>query len=233
VANIFGKYPLRSFDTSSSGDNTLSFASGLALDGKICMVPLKSFELSNAFRVLKNQICKLNRPLLIGVIDDGNINYDLLSNLNNVYIFEPKDSVELQNILYGAVRLDKPSIIIYPERCIEFTEINDFSQIEVGIWPKKGNNDIGDKLILSSGYELLEIEEIINRNDMPIRVVEMNSFLPMDESFLKDELPAYEKVYVYGLNMQNRLLKFIYDNDLKISIKFLDRKGIKELLESI
>ena len=233
VANIFGKYPLRSFDTSSSGDNTLSFASGLALDGKICMVPLKSFELSNAFRVLKNQICKLNRPLLIGVIDDGNINYDLLSNLNNVYIFEPKDSVELQNILYGAVRLDKPSIIIYPERCIEFTEINDFSQIEVGIWPKKGNNDIGDKLILSSGYELLEIEEIINRNDMPIRVVEMNSYLPMDESFLKDELPAYEKVYVYGLNMQNRLLKFIYDNDLKISIKFLDRKGIKELLESI
>ncbi|MBQ3295105.1 MAG: hypothetical protein IJH00_01280 [Erysipelotrichaceae bacterium] len=233
VANIFGKYPSRSFDTSSSGDNTLSFASGLALDGKICLVPLKSFELSNAFRVLKNQICKLNRPMLIGIIDDGNINYDLLSNLNNIYIFEPKDSSELQNVLHGAINLDKPAIIIYPERCIEYKEIDDFSKFEVGIWPENGNNDIEGKILLSSGYELNEIEEIVKNNDMPIKVVEMNSYLPMDESFLKDELPQYEKVYVYGLNMQNRLLKFMNENDLKINFTFLDKRGVKELLDNI
>ena len=233
VTNIFAKYPLRSFDTSSSGDNTLSFASGLALDGKICLVPLKSFELANAFRVLKNQICKLNKPMLIGIIDDGNLNYDLLSNLSNVYIFEPKDSAELQNTIYFAAQLDKPAIVIYPDRCIEYKENEEFSEFEVGKWPEFGNNDIEEKILLSSGYDLNMIEEIVSGNDMPFKVVEMNSYLPMDENFIKEKLTGYKKVYVYGKNLQTRLLKFINDNDLNINICFMDRRGVKELFDNI
>ena len=233
VANIFAKYPSRSFDTSSSGDNTLSFASGLAIDGKTCLVPLKSFELANSFRVLKNQICKLNKPMLIGVIDNGNLNYDLLTNLSNIYIFEPKDSTELQNVIYNAAKLDKPSIVIYPERCIEYTENKEFGEFKVGIWPENGNNDSEGTMILSSGYDLNEIEEIVSGNDMPYKVVETNSYLPMDEDFIKEKLPKAKKVVVYGKNLQDRLLKYINDNDLKVNIRFMERKGIKELFDNI
>ena len=56
VANIFAKYPQRCFDTVSSAENSLSFASGLALDGKIPFITLRSFELLNAFKELNNQI---------------------------------------------------------------------------------------------------------------------------------------------------------------------------------
>lgn len=233
VTDVFAKYPKRCFDTSSSGENTLSFASGLALDGKICLVPLKSFELLNAFRVLKNQVSKLDKPMLIGIIDDGSLNYDLLNNLNNIYIFEPKDAEELQNVIYGAAKLDKPSIIIYPERCIEFNEINDFEKFEVGIWPKNGNNDSEEKILLSSGYDLNEIEEIVSKNEMAFKVVETNTYLPLDETFIKEELPKYRKVFVYGKNLQGRLLKYINDNDLNINICFLDRRGVKELFDTI
>ena len=233
VTNVFAKYPLRSFDTSSSGDNTLSFASGLALDGKVCLVPLKSFELANSFRVLKNQICKLNKPMLIGIIDDGNLNYDLLSNLSNVYIFEPKDSIELQDTVYGVAHLDKPSLIIYPERCIEYCKKDEFSEIAVGKWPVFGNNDNEEKILLSSGYDLNAIEEIVSHNDMPVRVVEMNSYLPLDETLIREELPKYDKVYVYGKNLQSRMLKFINDNRLDIDIVFLERRGVKELFDTI
>ena len=233
VTNIFAKYPSRSFDTSSSGDNTLSFASGLALDGKICLVPLKSFELLNSFRVLKNQVCKLDRAMLIGIIDDGNLNYDLLNNLCNIYIFEPKDSIELQNTVYGAAKLDKPSIIIYPERCIEYSEIEQFSEINVGNWPVFGNNDSEEKILLSSGYDLNAIEEIVSKNDMPFRVVEMNCYMPLDETLIKEELPRYQKVFVYGKNLQSRMLRFVNDNQLDINIIFLERRGVKELFDTI
>ena len=233
VTNIFAKYPLRSFDTSSSGDNTLSFASGLALDGKICLVPLKSFELANAFRVLKNQICKLDKPMLIGIIDNGNLNYDLLNNLDNVYIFEPKESIELQNIVYKAVSLDKPSIIIYPERCIEFKEVKETTEFAVGKWPVFGNNDSEEKIILSSGYDLNSIEEIVLANEMPVKVVEMNSYLPLDDGFIKEELPKYKKAFVYGKNLENKLLRYINENNLDINIVFLERRGVKELFDTI
>ena len=233
VANIFAKYPLRSFDTSSSGDNTLSFASGLALDGKVCLVPLKSFELLNSFRVMKNQICKLERPLIIGIIDDGNLNYDLLANLSNINIIEPKDSCELQNTIYTASRLNKPSIVIYPDRAIEYSELEQFNTIEVGKWSQYGNNDNEETVIVSSGYDLNAIEEIAEGNQLPLRIVEAGSYLPMDEDLIIQELSKYKNVIVYGRNLENRLLRFINDRNLNINIRFMDRRGVKELFDNI
>ena len=233
VANIFAKYPNRSFDTSSSGDNTLSFASGLSLDDKICFVPLKSFELLNAFRVIKNQICKLNKPMLIGLIDSGNLNYDLLNNLTNVYIFEPKDSIELQNVVNAACLLDKPTFVIYPDKCINYEEISNFSEFNLGNWPQIGNNDNRGVAILSNGFDTDAINEIVTQNDLPYSLFEMNSYLPIDTDTLKHLLKDYKKVYCYGASLKKTILEFVNDNNLQNNICFIKKEGLDNFFKLI
>ena len=232
VANVFAKYPSRSFETLSSGDNTLSFAAGLCLDDKIPFVPLKDFELLSSYRVLKNQVCKLNKPLLIGLIDNGNINYNLLYSLSNINILKPEDSLELQNIIYNSIDFDKPSIIVYPEKCIEYTKIDDFSEFNVGKWPKNGNNDNRGTLLISSGTNMKEISNIVLRNELDINLIEMNSYLPLDEELLVS-LSDYNKVYVYDDAAEMILVRYLYEKNLNVDIEFIEEKGIDYLFEKI
>ncbi|MBQ6493851.1 MAG: hypothetical protein IJI92_08340 [Erysipelotrichaceae bacterium] len=233
VSGIFAKYPQRCFDTASSAENSLSFASGLALNGKIPYLVLRSFELPNAFRILKNQIAKLNRPFIIGLIDDGTLNHDLLAGLNNIYIMEPENSETLQQTLLSGTSLDRPVIVIYPEKCIEYKEISDFSPIEVGKWPQISNNDMNGITILAAGDDLRLIEEINFRNELPYDLINTCSIWPLDEGYLDSIYDSNKRVFVYGHNIEVNLLKYLNKKDSSLLVDFVDKNGVDGLFEYI
>jgi 1-deoxy-D-xylulose-5-phosphate synthase len=233
VANVFAKYPGRSFDTVSSAENSLGFASGLALDGKVPYVTLRSFELLNAFKVLKNQVNKLSVPMIIGLINDGNLDYDLLSRLNNCYVYEIKNADDLQDIMYTSSRSDRPVIMILPDKCLEYKEKEEFSVKRLGFWRKMANNEVGDTCIIASGPDLDQITEIVKANNMPIDVIDSGSMFPIDEECLKQCLSDKKNIYFYDRKLQMPILKYLSDKKIQNPVIFVDGDSVNHLFEMI
>ena len=234
VANIFAKYPQRCFDAASSAENSLSFAAGLALDGKIPYVPLKDFELPNAFRILRNQICKINKQLIIGLADNGSLNYDLLAILNNICIYEPKDADALQDILYTSLNIDKPIIIVFPEKCVRYQEKAEFSPIELGIWPESANNDMeAETVILASGDLYCRLEELIRANSLPYKLIENSFSSPLDETLLKKLFENNKRLFIAGGQLKNRLLNYANEKGYSTGLIFLDGNNASAILEEL
>ena len=233
VANVFAKYPQRSFDTSSSAENSLSFASGMALNGKVPFIVLKAFELPNAFKMLRNQIGKLHKPLIIGLLDDGNINYDLLNELNDIYVEDPKDARQLQDIIYSAQSADQPTMVIYPEKLLKLPENEDFSVIKLGKWEKSVNNDMKDVVILASGEEVTMIEELIIKNELPYDLINTLSLNPLDKELVEELISSDKKVYVYGHKADVLLLKYFNSKQCSDRLIFVDAVGVDKLFSKI
>lgn len=233
VSNVFAKYPGRCFDTSSSAENSLSFASGLALDGQIPYVPLRSFELLNAYRILKNQVNKLDKPMIIGLINDSNLDYDLLSKLDHIHIYEPSDAKDLQDIIFTGLESDRPLMIIYPQKCLDFEENKEFSQKNLGIWEKSANNVVGKVAILASGIEINAIRDVIKSNELPYDLIETASLLPIDTDCLDEILNNHEQVFFYGHKLETPVLRYLSSHKHKAELVFTDEEGVKKLFQQI
>ena len=233
VANVFAKYPQRCFDTTSSAENSLSFASGMALNGKVPFIVFKAFELPNAFKMLRNQIGKLHKPLIIGLLDDGNLNYDLLNELNDIYVEEPKDAKQLQDVIYSAQNADQPTVVIYPEKLLKMAENNEFSAIQLGKWIKTVNNDMKDVVILASGEELSLIEELIVKNELPYDLINTLSLNPLDAEISEELISSEKKIYVYGRKLDVLLLKYFNSRGSSDRLIFVDADGVDKLFARI
>ena len=233
VSGIFAKYPGRCFNTVSSAENSLGFAAGLSLDGKIPYVVLRSFELPNSYKVLKNQINKLSKPLVIGLINDGNLDYDLFCQLDNCYICDPKDSTDFQDYLHSAIEADRPVIILLPDKCFAYEQKTDYLHKNLGIWQKITNNEVGDKVIIASGYELEAIKDIILANELPYTLIDAGSLLPIDEKCLDEYLNKNVKIYCYGRKLETAILKYANKKGYKDQIVFTDENGVNTLFEKI
>ncbi len=233
VANVFAKYPQRCFDTTSSAENSLSFASGMALNGKVPFIVFKAFELPNAFKILRNQIGKLHKPLIIGLLDDGNLNYDLLNELKDIYVEEPKDAKQLQDVIYSAQNADQPTVVIYPEKLLKMAENNEFSAIQLGKWIKTVNNDMKDVVILVSGEELSLIEELIVKNELPYDLINTLSLNPLDAEISEELISSEKKIYVYGHKLDVLLLKYFNSRGSSDRLIFVDADGVDKLFTRI
>ncbi len=233
VANVFAKYPQRCFDTTSSAENSLSFASGMALNGKVPFIVFKAFELPNAFKILRNQIGKLHKPLIIGLLDDGNLNYDLLNELKDIYVEEPKDAKQLQDVIYSAQNADQPTVVIYPEKLLKMAEKNEFSAIQLGKWIKTVNNDMKDVVILVSGEELSLIEELIVKNELPYDLINTLSLNPLDAEISEELISSEKKIYVYGHKLDVLLLKYFNSRGSSDRLIFVDADGVDKLFTRI
>ncbi len=229
VSDIFAKYPKRCCNTSSSAENSLSFASGMALYGHIPYLVMRSFELPGAYRTLKNQVCKLSRPMIIGLIDEGNLDYDLLAKLCNVFVCEPCDGDQLQDLICTGLTLDRPLILIYPDRCIHFRDKKEFSAIKLGNWQICANNEKGDIAILASGSDLHAAEDIIDSNALDHILIQTMPLYPVDKELIEQLITENKKILCFDRKFRLALDSgYGYDGNI-----ILTKDGnIKKLLET-
>ncbi len=231
VANVFAKYPLRCFDTVSTAENALGFASGLAIDGKIPYIALRSFELLNAFKTLKNQVNKLGRPFLIGLINDGNIDYSLLSELDHFYICDPDDGNDLQRTLYTAMSSDRPVMIILPDKCLEYKLIDDLQVKKLGIWNEISNNEAGDICVLASGNDLVLTKQLIISNGLTVDLVDCTALMPIDTEVLKDRLVSKKKIICVSRKLETPILRYANQISMADKIFFKETDELKDLFD--
>ena len=191
-------FPDRVFDVGIAEQHAVSFASGMALEGKRPFVAVYSTFLQRAYDEMILNVCMQNLPVVFcidragNVGDDGethNGQFDLsyLTQMPNMTVMAPSSDEELRKMMEYALALGTPCAIRYP-RGTALRESMDLEAAEAGrcrvLKP-------GEKTwILSAGKcreAALQAAGILEDDGLPCGVIDARFIKPLDEeSILKN-----------------------------------------------
>ena len=132
-------YPARYFDVGIAEQHALTFAAGLACDGRKPVVAIYSTFLQRAYDQLIHDVQIQNLPIVFaidraglvgadGATHNGSFDLTYLRCLPNMTVMTPSDENECRQMLYTAFRMNTPAAVRYPrgsgpgvEPCKEMT----------------------------------------------------------------------------------------------------------------
>lgn len=231
--SIFAKYPERCFDSGRGIENAFGFACGLSLDNKIPFIAINSSKLSEGYSILTSQIENLKYPLIIGLVSDNDDDIKILNDLKNITICTACNATELNNLIYTATISDHPFIIRYSNSLIKCKESNEIEEINVGKWKKIANNNIGDVVIISNGFDVENISKTIIDNKYKYTLINAMFINPIDEKMFAEVRKKAKHIYVYNTALEEKLLTTANTSKTKAIIHLIDSKDIKTLFKTI
>lgn len=204
LSDYFAKFKERSYDMGIAEGHTVTFAGGLATQGKTPYVAIYSTFLQRAYGQLIHDISIqnlsvnfiLDRAGIVG--EDGKTHqglYDIpyLLTVPNINILAPTTKKELEEILEFSstykggplsIRIPRDSAWDYNSPAFEFGK---WKEIE------KGN----DTLILAVGSMVKEVvnivEELKTRGISPT-IVGVSSIRPLDEKYIEENFKKYKNI---------------------------------------
>jgi 1-deoxy-D-xylulose-5-phosphate synthase len=204
LSDYFDKFKERSYDMGIAEGHTVTFAGGLATQGKTPYVAIYSTFLQRAYGQLIHDISIqnlsvnfiLDRAGIVG--EDGKTHqglYDIpyLLTVPNINILAPTSKKELEEILEFSstykggplsIRIPRDSAWDYNSPAFEFGK---WKEIE------KGN----DTLILAVGSMVKEVvnigEELKTRGISPT-IVGVSSIRPLDEKYIEENFKKYKNI---------------------------------------
>ena len=207
LSSVFAKYPNRCFDCGIAEDHALTFASGLALNGKKPFVSIYSSFLQRAYDQMNHDICRMNLPVIIGVDrasivgEDGDshqgvFDISFLKPLPNLIICQGKDSNEIENLIDLGFKTSSPFVIRYPRGSIEYSEYKE-TEISLGKWEKIVNNDNEDAIIITYGNDVVKIEKDIINNKLNYNLINARFINPVDEEMIIEVAKKGKPIFVY------------------------------------
>ncbi len=119
------QYPDRFFDVGIAEQHAVTFAAGLASEGKRPVVAIYSSFFQRALDQIIHDICLPNLPVTLaidraGVVGDdgpthhGVFDISFLRFIPNIVLMAPKDEEELQHMLYTSIEYNGPTAVRYP-----------------------------------------------------------------------------------------------------------------------
>ena len=200
------KFPDRFFDVGIAEQHSATFAGGLAVEGLKPVASFYSTFLQRAYDQVIHDIALQDLPVVFAIDRAGLVGedgpthhgvYDIsfLRACPNVIISAPKDAQELRNLLYTAIKIDKPFAIRYP-RGESIGQIGEnFEFIKVGSWEilEEGK----DIVFLAVGryvQKALKVRNILSKKGFNITVVNARFVRPMDEELLIKLLNTHQYI---------------------------------------
>lgn len=200
------KFPDRFFDVGIAEQHAATFAGGLAVEGLKPVASFYSTFLQRAYDQVIHDIALQNLPVVFAIDRAGLVGedgpthhgvYDIsfLRACPNIIISVPKDAQELRNLLYTAIKTDKPFAIRYPRGESIGQENKGFEFIKIGSWEilEEGK----DIVFLAVGryvQKALKVREILSKRGFNITVVNARFIRPMDEELLIKLLNTHQYI---------------------------------------
>ena len=194
----FGKvYPERFFDVAICEQHAVTMAAGMAKAGLTPVVSIYSTFLQRALDQLIHDVAILNLPVIFGIdrgglVEDGETHqgvFDIafLRSIPNLTVLAPRDTEELRNMLYTAVRERKgPVAIRFPrDKAVSYAESLPFHEINYSAWEKL--HDGGNLIFLAFGamVETARLAlSILQEQGKDATIINARSAKPLDESML-------------------------------------------------
>ena len=118
-------YPTRYFDVGIAEQHALTFAAGLACEGRKPVVAIYSTFLQRAYDQLIHDVTIQNLPLVLaidrgglvgadGATHNGSFDISYLRCLPNMTVMTPSDENECRHMLFTAFQLNSPAAVRYP-----------------------------------------------------------------------------------------------------------------------
>ena len=122
------QYPERYFDVGIAEQHSITFAAGLACQGKKPVVTIYSTFLQRAYDQLLHDVCIQNLPVLFAVdraglvggdgsTHNGSFDLSFLRCIPHLMIMAPADENECRQMLYTGFVQQAPAIVRYPRGC--------------------------------------------------------------------------------------------------------------------
>jgi len=138
------QYPARYFDVGIAEQHALTFAAGLACEGRKPVVAIYSTFLQRAYDQLIHDIQIQNLPIMFaidraglvgadGATHNGSFDLTYLRCLPNMTVMTPSDENECRQMLYTAFQMNSPAAVRYPRGAGPGIEIGkDMQALPVG-----------------------------------------------------------------------------------------------------
>ncbi len=125
MQDFAAKFPARYFDVGIAEQHALTFAAGLACDGRKPVVAIYSTFLQRAYDQLIHDIAIQNLPVLLaidrgglvgadGATHAGSFDLSFLRCVPNITVMTPADENECRQMLYTAMQMNTPTAVRYP-----------------------------------------------------------------------------------------------------------------------
>jgi 1-deoxy-D-xylulose-5-phosphate synthase len=194
----FGKaYPDRFFDVAICEQHAVTMAAGMAKAGLKPVVSIYSTFLQRAMDQIIHDVSILNLPVIFGIdrgglVQDGETHqgvFDIsyLRAIPNFTVLAPRDTRELRNMLYTALKNPRgPLAVRFPrDKAINADQKNPFELMEFGKWETMSE---GENVILLAYGSMVKIacDALPGLKDKGIvpKVINARSCKPLDEELL-------------------------------------------------
>ena len=197
--------PERFIDVGIAEQNATTVAAGLAAVGKKPFFAVYSTFLQRAYDQILHDVCIQNLPVVFcidraGIVGkDGETHhgvFDLsyLSSIPNMMILAPKDGFELERMISFAADYDKgPIAIRYPRG--EACQINESDETITDYEILRQGKDLCILAVGNMVQKALKVaDELINKDHLSVKVINMRKIKPIDFEKLKIELSSIDKI---------------------------------------
>lgn len=206
--SVFSKYPGRCFDCGIAEDHAVTFASGLALNGKRPFVSIYSSFLQRAYDQLNHELSRMDLPVVIGIDRAGLVGNDgethhgvfdisYIRPLPNVVLAQGKNSQEIEDLLFTGFNQDHPFFLRYPRGTIKVNNHEQFHVIKVGSWELFENSNNEECTIFTYGNDVEIIEDNIKNNSLDYNLVNCRFIKPIDEELLIKIAKRNKPMFIY------------------------------------
>ena len=190
-------FPDRFFDVGIAEAHAVTFAAGLAREGKIPVVAVYSTFLQRAYDQIVHDVCLQNLPVVFAVDRSGIVGADgathqglfdltYLRHIPNMSLMAPRDEAELVRMLRTAVSAGRPAAIRYPRGVVQGVDIP--ADPKPVPWGKGELLVVGkDILIIAIGSTVptsLYAAEELKKRGFSAAVVDARFVKPMDASLI-------------------------------------------------
>lgn len=226
------KYPERFFDVGIAEQHGVTFAAGLATEGKRPVFAVYSSFLQRAYDEVLHDVCLQNLPVVFALDRGGVVGSDgpthhgvfdlsYLRHIPNVTLMAPKDENELQHMLKTAISHDGPVAIRYPRGSGYGVPLDQ----ELHCLP------IGKAELLQSGTDCLllavgsmvvpamEAAGKLSAEGINVTLVNVRFIKPLDEKLILELCASHKKVVTIEENVLqggfgSAILELLADHNL-------------------
>ena len=200
------KFPDRFFDVGIAEQHAGTFCAGLACAGLRPVAAYYSTFLQRAYDQVIHDIALQKLPVVFAIDrgglvgDDGPTHHGVfdLSYLRcvpNMIVSAPKDEQELRDLLYTALKSDRPFAIRYPRGPAYGVPAEGFREVPIGRWEELVEGE--EVVVIGIGYtvyQALKSAEDLYREGIRIGVVNGRFAKPIDGELMDKIIGRYEVI---------------------------------------
>lgn len=189
-------YPDRFFDCGIAEEHAVTMAAGMAKGGLHPFVSIYSSFAQRAYDQISHDASRMRLPVVFGIDraglvgEDGETHqgiYDIsfLRTIPNLIIAMPKNAEEARSLLYTAFSSGQPFALRYP-RGNARNVISVMKEIPIGTWSETLPEGMEPELtLIAYGPDVQALEERIQKEKLPVRVINARFLKPLDHGMLK------------------------------------------------